>query len=96
MRRVAALGLLPLVLAGTAFAGKVSHRADELRFVGKGERNRVNITEYGESGFVIVDRAGRLRVGGDCFSDTQRRAQCPGSFSGITDRYVRILQHHRP
>ena len=90
MKRFATIALVPLALAGTAFAGKVSHNDDGLRFVGKGEKNRVNITDYGESGYVIVDRAGGLRVGGDCFRDTPRRAQCPAGDPLVEDVRVSL------
>ncbi|MEA2386339.1 MAG: hypothetical protein QOJ22_513 [Thermoleophilaceae bacterium] len=80
---------LLLACAGTAGAATVRHSQDLLRFVGKGEANRVTITEYGPDGFVIVDRAGGLRVRGDCFRDTGRRAQCPAG-DRIHDTYARL------
>lgn len=100
MKPALALGLL-LALATSASAGVLRWSVDELRFVGKGEANRVTITDLGANGYEVVDRAGRMRVDRECFQESGRKAFCaPGdpnmdilvSLGGGADRLAAAIR----
>src|SRR5215216_51571 len=80
---IAALGAL-LATAPAADASTVRITGTQLRYVGAGEANRVQIARAPGGEYTVVDPSTRVRVSSGCQSTGRTTAVCGGNVTRVT------------